>query len=187
MTRQFIMACLTLASLTTAAASVPVDNPKTYLASIEGVQLKSGESIDKIEINSWGVVFKAVCHIPEDWEVTAGSFGPGGKLMGEAGHGASQVRSKDEYVLRDIVLVELVGPVQKRDIRDNTGIVPATFSGFAQVQSGWSDGSRRAPITYSNVRLTPANNCPVVRGKSWLSNPQLSPKRKGAPRGTPSD
>jgi len=68
---------LLLLALATASPTV-ADHPKTFLASIEGVRLRSGESIDKFEIGTWGVGFKALCHIPADWEITAGSFGPGG-------------------------------------------------------------------------------------------------------------
>jgi hypothetical protein len=143
-----------------AAAPAASDHPKTFLASIEGVLLKSGESIDKFQLDTWGVDYKAVCQIPADWEITAGSFGPGGRLAGEAGHGASQLRAGEMKSLREIVLISLAPPVQKRDRREGTGVVPATFDGFAHVQSGWTESSRKVRLTFSNVKLTPARACP---------------------------
>jgi hypothetical protein len=106
-----------------AIAPAARDLPTTYLASISGVPLRADEGIDKFEIETWGVDFKAVCHIPFDWEITAGSFGPGGRLSGIAGHGASWLRSRDVKKLHALVLVRLVAPVRK--MRFGTG--PVSF------------------------------------------------------------
>jgi hypothetical protein len=132
--------------------------PKSYLASIEGIRLNHGEGIASLKLQAWGVVFQAVCHIPYDWEVTAGSMGPGGRLEGSAGHGAAWIRAGDGRTLRALVLVTLVGGVQKNDIRISGGVIPATFSGMATVESG--DRVRKVQLTYANVRLAPAKRCP---------------------------
>ena len=142
--------------------SPPVDHPKTFLASIR-IDLLPDERIDAFKIETWGVEFKAVCNIPNDWEITAGSFGPGGRLEGAAGHGASWLRVVDLEQLRALVLVRLVAPVQKRDIRDATGVVPATFQGFASIQSYSTERGRKRKLTFANVRLTPAKSCPSLR------------------------
>ena len=133
----------------------------TYLASISGIRLNPGESIDAFTLNTWGVDFRAVCNIPNDWEITAGSHGPEGRLVGAAGHGASQLRTQDLSRMRGLVLIQLLGDVQKVDLRDRTGVVPATFQGFVNVQSGSEDRSRRVKLTYANVKLTPAKKCPA--------------------------
>jgi len=103
---------------------------RTYLVSIEGVRLHEGEGVRSFELRKWGVVYRAVCHVPYDWEITAGSVGPGGKLAGEAGHGTSMVRAGDNKTLRALALVELDGPVQKYDIPIRDGVRPATFGGW---------------------------------------------------------
>ena len=146
-----------------ATAGPAAGHSRTFLASITGIELRTDEGIDKFEIDTWGVDFRAVCHIPSDWEMTAGSFGPEGRLSGVAGHGASWLRAKDLKKLRALVLVQLVAPVQKGDVREGTGIIPATFSGFANVQSGLSDRSRKTRLRFANVELTPASACPGVR------------------------
>jgi hypothetical protein len=145
-----------LAALLAGQTSPP--RSQTYLASIEGIRLKDGEGIASFELRTWGVVYRAVCHIPYDWEVTAGSMGPGGKLAGTAGHGTSWVRASDKKQLQALVLIRLDGPVQKRDIPIRDGVVPATFSGVASVESG--DRSTKVRLTFANVRLTPARACP---------------------------
>jgi hypothetical protein len=132
--------------------------PKSFLASIEGIQLNDGEGIASFKLRTWGVVFQAVCHVPYDWEITAGSMGPSGRLEGMAGHGASWVRTGDHRTLRALVLITLVGGVQKTDIRHSGGVIPATFSGMAFVESG--DRIRKVQLTYANVRLASAKRCP---------------------------
>ena len=150
-----ILATLTL------GATAP-DPPRSYIASLAAIELKSGEAVSGFSLNTWGVEFKAVCNIPLDWEVTVGAFGPGGKLAGSAGHGASWMRAKDLTRLHALVLIELSGPVQRHDRRNGTGVVPATFAGYADVQSAQSERPRKLRLTFANVTLVPAKHCPVA-------------------------
>jgi hypothetical protein len=130
---------------------------KTYVASITGIQLKKDEAVESFGVRTWGVEFKAVCRIPADWEITAGRFGPGGRIAGQSGHGATMLRHPlDE--LRGLVLIELSEPV-KHHAR---GPVPATFSGDISVYVGRQAGTRKVPVTSANVRLVRANSCPPV-------------------------
>jgi len=131
---------------------------QSYLASIEGIQLNAGEGIASFKLQTWGVVFRAVCHIPYDWEVTAGSMGPGGRLEGTAGHGAAWIRAGNGRTLHPLVLVTMTGGIQKNDVRIPGGVIPATFSGIASVESG--ERVRKVRLTYANVRLVPAKHCP---------------------------
>ena len=139
-------------------ASTPPAHSKTYLASIGSIKLSPGEGIWSFKLKSWGVEYLAVCRIPSDWEITAGSMGPGGRLEGSAGHGTSMVRASDSKRLRDFVLIRFDGPVQKHDIVRGPGdVLPATFKGVATVEAG--DRSRTVRLTFENIRLTPARNC----------------------------
>lgn len=140
------------------AGQAQAEASQSYLASIEGIRLNDGEGIASFKLRTWGVVFQAVCHIPYDWEVTAGSMGAGGRLEGTAGHGTSWVRARDARTLRSLVVVTLIGGVQKNDIRIPGGVIPATFSGMASVDSG--DRVRKVRLTYANIRLAPAKRCP---------------------------
>ena len=147
-----------------ATAPAPVDHPQTYLASITGIPLKPGDSIDGFSISTWGVTFNAVCHIPNGWTIKAGgSATPDGVLEGEASLGVTWLRQPSPKQLHDLVLVTLYEPVQRRDVGkvDGPVYIPATFKGNARL---WADDTeRKVPLSYANVRLTPANRCPIVR------------------------
>jgi hypothetical protein len=151
---------LALAALALAAAPAPADHPRTYLLSLAGIALKRGESIEGFSIDTWGVDFAAVCRIPSGWRIKAGGAAtPDGELSGEGSQGATWFNRSSPGELRAFVLVTLSGPVQRADIRDATGVVPATFEGHARIST--DDGTRRARLGYRNVRLTPARHCPA--------------------------
>jgi hypothetical protein len=108
------------------------------------------------------VEFRSICKIPKDWEIKAGSFGPGGTLTGEAGHGASYIDSSRMTELNEFALVTLDGPVQKYDKRRPTGVEPATFSGKVSVQLP-NDTSKMVAATFRIFKLKSASCCPPSR------------------------
>jgi hypothetical protein len=128
---------------------------KSYVASIVDIQLNKDEAVESFVVRTWGVEFKAVCRIPPDWEVTAGRFGPGGRIAGESGHGATMLRHPLGE-LRGLVLIELSEPVQHHA----GGPIPATFSGDISVYVGRQARTRKMPVTSANVRLVRADSCP---------------------------
>jgi hypothetical protein len=142
-----------------AAAQAPADHPRSYVASISGIALGPNESIDQFKIDTWGVEFQAVCHIPGGWWIEAGgSATPGGSLSGRGSLGATWLDRTALHQLRNLVLVTLYAPVQRIDIRDTGGhvIIPATFKGYAHVYAT----DRKLPLTFRNVQLVPAKRCP---------------------------
>jgi hypothetical protein len=128
---------------------------ETYLASIASLRLRDDEAVERFAVRTWGVQFKALCRIPADWEITAGSFGPGGRIEGEAGHGATMLR-EPLAELRDLVLIELSGHVQG----ESRGDVPPTFSGEISVFAGQEGRTRIVPVTSANIHLVQASACP---------------------------
>src|SRR4051794_35617938 len=98
-----------------AAASVaaaPVDHPKTYLASLR-IPLRQGRSVESFSIRTWGVRFKAVCHIPYGWRIKAGNgASPDGDLEGEGSQGITWLnrRAVAAGELKNLVLLTLLGP-----------------------------------------------------------------------------
>lgn len=144
-----------LASLPLSASS-SVDHPRTFLASLVGVPLKSGESFKAFSIATWGVTFKSVCKFPSGWRIKAGrSASPNGTLEGEGSQGVTWLNQRSPSDLKQFVLIELFNDVQKADISNGAD---ATFKGQATI---WTDdGERIAPLTYENVELTPASRCP---------------------------
>ncbi len=138
-----------------ATASAPVDHPRVYLASIVDLPLKPGEQMEGFSIDTWGVQFRAVCHIPGGWRIKAGSSAtPNGILEGSGSQGATWFSSRNPAELRHIVLLVLYDDVQRADVANGPD---ATFKGHAVIST--DDGERRAALNYRNVRLTPAKRC----------------------------
>lgn len=139
-----------------ATASAPIDHPRVYLASIVNLPLRAGEQMERFSIDTWGVEFRVVCHIPGGWRIKAGSSAtPDGVLEGEGSQRATWFNSRNPVELRNVALVVVYGDVQLADILNGPD---ATFQGHA-VMSG-PDDERRAALGYRNVRLTPAKRCP---------------------------
>ncbi len=152
-----------LAVALAAAAPAAVDHPKTYLASITGVPIKPGERIEGFSISTWGVTFNAVCQIPFGWTIKAESSAtPEGVLEGEASLGTTWLNEANPKPLHDLVLITLYQAVQRRDVgKEGASVyIPSTFKGKARL---WADDAeRKVPLSYINIRLTPATHCPVA-------------------------
>jgi len=141
-----------------AAAQAPSDRPRTFLLSIDRLSIGADESVTEIDLETWGVEFRAVCHIPRGWRVEAGGNAtPEGNLRARGTHGVTWLRRNRLQELRNLALVTLRGPVQNLDARVQNGVVPATFKGLVSIDGR---SGRTAPLNHLNVRLTPANNCP---------------------------
>jgi hypothetical protein len=149
------------ASLILAAAPALADGPKTFLASLTNPRIGSNEYIEGFSIQTWGVEFQAICRFLSGWRVKAG-WGPtaDGDFDGNATLGATNIRRDRLNDLSGLALLTLEGTVQRRDIGD----VPATFKGHWIVGNDDNERKRRPPLTYVNVRLTPAKRCPDPSG-----------------------
>ena len=142
-----------------AVGAAPVDHPKTYLASIVDVPLKTDESIERFSFSTWGVDVNAVCHVPGGWRITAGRDStPEGEISGQGSTGTTWYRERSPKQLKNFVLVTLYAPVQRNAFHQGTGVVPATFSGEATISD--LDDEHKALLSYRNIRLVPASRCP---------------------------
>lgn len=145
--------------LAVVAASSPVDRPHRFLLSVVAIPLKGDDSLESFAFETWGVKFKAVCHIPDGWRIKAGSsLSSNGDFEGEGSQGITWYRQSSPKELRSVVLVELFSPVQRSDIHQADGVVPATFNGYATVET--DDGDRKVALNFRNIRLSPASRCP---------------------------
>jgi hypothetical protein len=138
------------------------DESKIFLMSVS-VDLAPNESLREFAIDTWGIQYEAVCHIPLGWRVEAGASATlDGVTKGEGSHGATWLNRESLNELQDVVLITMFAPVQQDDRRDKSGavIIPATFKGKAVVETG--DGERQVALSHRNVRLTPAVGCPTV-------------------------
>lgn len=149
-----------LLPLLLAAGSVPADHPQMYLLSIVHLPLKRDESVKQFSFATWGIGVNAVCHIPEGWRITAGrDADPEGEIAGRGSNGVSWFKESNPKELGDLVLVTLYMPVQKTDVKQHDGIVPATFNGEALVSG--LDADRKIPLSYKNIHLVSAAHCPI--------------------------
>jgi hypothetical protein len=145
------------------AAPASANQDRTYLLSVSAVPLGARESMYEFSLETWGVEFLAVCHIPQGWRIEAGG-GPTfeGVLKGQGSLGATWLDRPSLKSLRNLVLVSMFAPIQRAPVRDSGGhiIQPVTFKGRAQVSGGTRD--RTIALSYMNVRLVPAKACPTV-------------------------
>jgi hypothetical protein len=142
-----------------AIGAAPVDHPRTYLLSIGAIPLRDAESIEAFSLKTWGVEFRSVCSIPSGWRVKAGSSATAnGALEGNGSQGATWFNTGSPRQLRDFVLVTLYAPVQRTNIANGTGEVPATFMGTATIST--DDGEVGRDLSYKNITLRPAARCP---------------------------
>jgi len=137
-----------------------IDHPHTYLLSVIGLPVPDTGSVKAFSFDTWGVEFNAVCRIPGGWRIKAGSSAtPNGELRGQGSQGATWFNRRNPKDLQAFVLVTLYVPVQRRDVTTagGSGMVPATFKGFATVET--DNGDRRIRLSYRNIKLTPAKAC----------------------------
>lgn len=142
-----------------ASSAAPVDHPRSYLLSIVDLPVKDTESVESFAVETWGVEFKSVCAIPKGWRINAGSsLTPNGNLNGEGSQGVTWFNRGNPKELRRFVLITLYDKVQRDDIKDSGGEIPATFKGSFTL--GTDAGEEKRPLDYRNIRLTPARRCP---------------------------
>ena len=154
---QVMKACVLLFLLLPVAAHAD-DRPRNYLLSVVGLPTRDTQSVKAFSFNTWGVEFKSVCHIPGGWRIKAGSSATSnGELTAEGSQGATWFNQSRPRELRAFVLVTLFAPVQRLDRTSGSGVVPATFNGYATLET--DDGDQRVSLDYRNIRLTPASTC----------------------------
>lgn len=143
--------------------AAPADRPRSYLLSIERIPLKqkAPESIMGFSIQTWGVQFKSVCHIPAGWRIKAGnSASPEGEIEGIGSQGATWFQRGSPKELKALALVTLYAPVQRYDIGTSDNGIPSTFKGTATISTDEGDVQRE--LNYKNITLVPASRCPSL-------------------------
>jgi hypothetical protein len=153
------MKALALLPLLLPVAAHAADRPQTYLLSVVALPTRDTQSVKAFSFDTWGVAFNSVCRIPGGWRIKAGSSAtPNGELAGEGSQGATWFSQSSPRELRAFVMVTLYAPVQKLDRTTGSGSVPATFKGYATVET--DEGDKRVPLDYRNIKLTRASSCP---------------------------
>ena len=130
------------------------------LLSVDGLNLTATGTIRAFHIETWGVEFLAVCHLPLSWELKSEKFeDPEGLLEGEADiHGESLNKLSDMY----LVDVYDFQPMPRGDPKGE--FHPPSFGGWIQVGRVEAfDGRTRGKRTLKadNFRLRDAEACPT--------------------------
>jgi hypothetical protein len=151
------MKSLALSALLAAAAPAAAEQGRTFLLSIEGIEV-AGQSVTDFRIASWDVDWIAICRIPAGWRLRAGRDATSdGLFEGESTHGATRLAGLEP--LRNVALLRLRAPVQWRDRPLPDGVVPASLAGTLSLSGG-----RQVRLGRSNLRLGPAGACPRPAG-----------------------
>jgi hypothetical protein len=142
---------------------MPVDHPQIFLLSLRDLPVDTESYVNEFSIDTWGVTTLATCHIPSGWTITAGSSAdPSGRISGAGSLGVTWLDHARVSQLRSLVLVRLYGSVQRRTLVSGTGEVPATFRGHVTIgRYGGDDKDRKVRLSWRNVSLTPAKQCPA--------------------------
>ncbi len=143
------------------AASPASAEVRRALVSVENLKLPADETIRAFHIETWGVEFVAVCHMPPSWELKSEKFeDPEGSLGGKAdAHGEPLKRLTDFY----LVDVYDYQPLPKGDPKGEYH--PPSFTGWVEVGTAEPfDGAarRKRALTANNFRLRASQNCPVA-------------------------
>jgi len=132
---------------------------RRVLLSIDGLNVREMESIRAFHIETWGVNFLAVCHVPPSWELKSEKFeDPEGYLDGVSDtHGEPLKRVTAMY----LVDVWDYQPLPKGDPK--TDYHPASFAGWVKVgkiQPFDARTLRKRTLKAGNFHLRDASRCP---------------------------
>lgn len=153
----FLLAPLLSVGLAHAApASAEV---RRVLLSIDGLSLLPMESIRAFHIETWGVEFVSVCHVPPSWELTSEKFeDPAGYLDGRSDTHGEPLKKMSAMYLVDVYEYQ---PLPKGDPK--TEYHPASFAGWVEVGriQPFDGGTRhKRTLKAGNFRLQSATRCP---------------------------
>lgn len=140
-----------------AATVVAVPAGATQLLSLQDFPVGPNEYVEAFSIDTFGVLPRAVCHIPYGWIVTAGVDGtPVGSLSGQAGHGANALNTAGLEQLKQLFLIDDLNRIETARPEH-----PATFAGRILIGTYAVDAEpvwrRLKAMAYA---LSPAPRCP---------------------------
>ena len=134
---------------------------RRVLLSVEGLEVPQHQSIRGFRIDTWGVEFLAVCHIPPSWQLRSEKFeDPEGYLSGRADAQGERLGQ-----LRDMYPVDVYDYQPLPRGNRNTEYHPASFSGWVAIgaREPFSEGrGRRRRLKPSNFHLKDAQACPAA-------------------------
>lgn len=148
---------LIIAILASQLLALPVyAAPRRVLLTIDGLNLPASQTIRAFHIQTWGVAFLAVCHLPPSWQLRSEKFeDPEGRLDGKADTHGEPLKSLSDMYLLD-VYASNGDPKGERH--------PATFAGWVEIGrvEPFEGGTRRKRILRADqFRMHDAKSCPA--------------------------
>ncbi len=142
------------------ACAEPVSaETRRVLLSVDGLHLRPMESIRAFHIETWGVEFLAVCHVPPSWEITSEKFeDPAGYFDGRSDTHSEPLKSMSAMYLIDVYDYQ---PLPKGDPKKEYH--PASLAGWVVVGriQPFDGGTRhKRTLNAANFRLQDATRCP---------------------------
>lgn len=130
---------------------------RRVLLSVHGLQLPKKKAVYAFNIDTYGVEYLAVCHLPMGWELRSErSDDFGGYMSGEADLHASPLTFTSMYLVD-------VYDYRSTTVRSGNTEHPASFQGWVKIGSREQFGDwhgRKVPLRPNNFRLTDARRCP---------------------------
>jgi hypothetical protein len=154
--RRWIVAALACQLLAAPAAA----EVRRVLLTVDGLNLPANETIRAFHIETWGVEFLAVCHLPPSWELKSEKFeDPEGWLDGKADtHGEGLKKLSNMYLVD-------VYDYQPQPIGNPKGDYhPPSFAGWVEVGrvEPFDGGTRRKrKLRADQFRMRDAKTCPA--------------------------
>jgi hypothetical protein len=150
-----------LAAVQLVAAPPASAEVRRALLSVENLKLPAHATIRAFHIETWGVEFVAVCHMPPSWALKSEKFeDPEGSLDGRADTGGEPLKRLTDFYLVDIYDYQ---PLPKGDPKGEYH--PPSFAGWVEAGTAepFGGGARRKrALTANNFRLRDSRNCPVA-------------------------
>jgi hypothetical protein len=126
------------------------------LLSIDDQSIPKDEFITAFKIDTWGVGFLAVCHLPPSWEIKSEKYeDPAGLLSGRSDTHGEQLKE-----LRTLFLVDVYQYQPLARGNPNGEYHPATFAGWIETATHVDQPSHRKTLNAGNFRITEAARCP---------------------------
>lgn len=133
---------------------------RRVLLTVDGLNIPTNQTIRAFHIETWGVEFLAICHLPPSWELKSEKFeDPEGWLDGKAGTHGEDMKKLSNMYLMDVY------DYQAQPRGDPKGDYhPPSFAGWVELGrvEPFDGGTRRKrTLKADQFRMQDAKRCPV--------------------------
>ncbi len=133
---------------------------RRVLLSVQGLSIPPDDSIRSFHVETWGVNFVSVCHVPPAWELKSEKYeDPEGYLEGKSDTHGEPLRQLSNMYLVDVYDYQPLA-------RNSPGVeYPASFAGWVEigrVQPFEGGTHQRRTLKANNFSMQDAQTCPIA-------------------------